>query len=447
MTEERGSADIMSGKENSPRFPIRFTPTRVFLAVLWLIGLELLTKEISPPLLYPLLPNRQHEGIGGESYRPVKDARAMTEAADVIEPRAVLIAAILLYFAAARRGKREERLRRRGKILTGIIIFHILLTAPALSLASAGWGDAKFLSVAIVVLAAILRTASWCLVAFHVCEGRLFIPLVGATFSVLPAVTIAEFVFAGDSSRYYADYYFTVHLVVQAAGFAWLFLTLRDYGGGFAALPKGIFPTLRRCGGVFLPISLFYWILFGGFASFFHFLLPHAKWCVYFILIGRDMSEVPLVEYLAAPAFLTLGGKEFNRRSRLLIVAACAAFFPYIFLRAGILEHHILGQSEWKLLRGAVGDLVHGYTITTIWMVFLPLCVLRWWVRGRYWTPVFVGLAGFGITLAAFRVGIGTPHDPGTITLQLIALIIVVAALFLRLPSATRPGLNSRAKS
>lgn len=435
------------GQNNGSRFPISLTPTRVLLVVLWLIGLELLAKEVSPPLLYPLFPNRRHEGIGRQEYLPVNDARDMTKAADVIEPRAVLIAAILLYFAAARRGKREERLRRRGETLTAMIIFHIVLTAPALLLASAAWGDAKFLSVAIVVLAAILRTASWCLVGFHVCEGRLFIPLVGATFSVLPADTIATFVFAGDSSQYYADYYFTVHLAVQAAGFAWQFLTLRDYGEGFAAFPTGMFSALRRCAGVFIPVSLFYWILLSRFGWFIHFLLPDAKWYVGFIAIGRDMSEVPLVEYLAAPMFLTWAGKEFNRRSRYLIVAACAAFCPYIFLRAGILEHHVLGQSEWQLIRVAAWHMVYGYTITTVWMAFMSLCVLRWWVRGHYWTPVFVGLAGFGVTLAAFPLGTGeTFLNPATITLQLIAVIIVVVALLLRSPSGSNPGLNSRAQ-
>jgi hypothetical protein len=283
-------------------------------------------------------------------------------------------------------------------------------------------------------------------VGFHVCEGRLFIPLVGATFSVLPAHTIAFFACSGASSEHYAASYFAVHLIIQAAGFSWQFMTLRDHGWGFTLSVREFFPSLRHCARVFLPVSLFYWVLFGGFGEFTGYFIPEEHiqredyWASLFLYLPIELSKTPLVEYLAVPAFLCWKGKNFSKRSRLLILGACAILAAFMLVSSGIgALDPVTGRIGWQRWLHIGKHRAEGIVLRTAWMAFMPLCVLRWWVWGRYWAPVIVGLCGYLLTLAAFPLG-GDPFAPVTMSLQLLAVIVVVVVLFIRSPKDCHPS-------
>jgi hypothetical protein len=157
----------------------------------------------------------------------------------LFDERAALITSVLLYFGVARRGRRRERWRRRGEIFTGMVNLHVFSLAFAMPFASVFWGEISEVYLGCILVTYVLSTAFWCVVGFHLCEGRYLVPLGGlflwhlfrtalpATWWLTPTPALGLSLLAGP-----------------VVGLGWQIGALIRAGSGFDLFPTGLWPAV-----------------------------------------------------------------------------------------------------------------------------------------------------------------------------------------------------------
>lgn len=432
LTETAPSENDSAGHGDAEvdfRSRIRLTPVRIVLVVgLWVA--TSLPAYILHSVFGPHPP-------AARSAVPISAASThqMTQALDVFVGQGTLIAAVLLYFGIARRGNAFERRLRRGEVFTGVINLHIWVIVGACLLIPYSGHDVEPFRLGTSLLKEVLYTGIWCAMAFHLCEGRLFIPIVG---------------FYLANSLYHASEYFvpseTEHLyglmcITTGVNLAWQLGTLFRYGGGFDLFPTGLFPAMKRCARVFLPVAFCVWIISGKVWHFFQPLMPEPEklpqgltllWWGDFLLIAY---LTPLALMLWEP------GQAFERRSRNLVVVLSVGYFVLAFGEALVDIPWVL-LSVSQVIRPGSMDILSGPSdtlrllILTFWHVFVPLCLLRWWVRNRFARPLLVAVLAYGIHALPYGpiVAFSDVHAMASVMTEAVAALIVLVALFRRLP-------------
>jgi hypothetical protein len=183
-------------------------------------------------------------------------------------------------------------------------------------------------------------------------------------------------------------------------GLWWQVAALRRKGGGFDFFPTGLWLAVRKAGRVLIPVAVTYWIFTPGFGKSAEYVLgrglfesgdaPAMLWRVLWT------PDVLWAVYLAPLVFLTVN-QEANRRTKYLALGWAGVSLVYgVFLRPlwewGYL--HVTRPAGFPIFY-ILRNLMLGGVFVTVWNVFVPLCLLRWWVRGRFLRPLLVLPAAF----------------------------------------------------
>jgi hypothetical protein len=325
----------------------------------------------------------------------------------------VFLASLFLYLPLARHADNAEKYVGRGEFFTGIVNTHILTVAALMVI---GWPFAGKVfegAVALSLLGDVASTGMWVLIGFHLCEGRFFSPLAGWFLShvllcaglfltpLLPSI----YFFGADKG------------VAYLVGFLWQLGILVRAGSQFRLFPTGLLPALRRCAPVLLPMAFCLWLLSGNWSGiFFHFqenagLIPYLSVRIVVVQVG--------VFLLVAPTFLRWKQTGLLHRDRILILVISIIYFAFNL----ILHWFRFHQVGSYLVRGI---------IDTFWQVFVPLCLLRIWVRGRFALhSLFLLLAYFAALLPSLflRGQYLEEYWAGLVT-QPVAILIIYFGLF-----------------
>jgi hypothetical protein len=419
------------------------TTKRVAFVILlfWVISVIPLYASHVGVLLRPLLPDPHT--VADRSGIDLTPSRHAVEALEIIAPSTVLISAVLLYLPVVLSGTPAERKTRRGEVLTGILNIHILMAACAcLLVVVPSRGELIPSYIAVGLFFDLLRTVSWCLIAFHVCEGRLLLPLVGIILSIACVYIFWPILF------------FVFHIVgIPLPGtevseilvFIWQAVFLLRAGSGFPMFPTGFLRAVSRCGRVFLPIWIAIWILWGNAWDIARDMNPYSFDHGLAYALGHGMvwgwAVHHAIAYLVSLFFLTWPGRTFVRRSKTLILILSGA--------VAVLNLGLYSVNSFYL--GLMAPLDYSWTpglpywvsyllqiiLGTMWQVFAFLSLLRWWTRNRMLRPVLVFVGAYLLGLAPLLVVRGGWYEiPLPILFSQVAGVSVVfAVLFRRAPS------------
>jgi len=343
-------------------------------------------------------------------------ARNVARMLEVFHHHAVLIAAMVMYFTVARREGAAERRRARGEIFTGIINIQILASAAAAAVVIPSARDANHLAVGFYLLAHVAGTAAWCMVAFHLCEGRIFIPLVGILLPPILSMagaSLYSFTGSGDYGRMTG-----LALIAGAAlNLGWQTATLMRFRSGFELYPTGLASAVRRTALVLLPAGACYWVLTPGFWQLTEsvvnsFSAPILSRRLPSFVAGTSRGiEVAAIGYLMPLVFLLWKGGAFGRRTRNWIVLLSVMCILYRIGADTVTGWRM--QRYFGMATSVMGvapqlpswldaeHIILAPLRLIVWRVFIPLCLLRWWVWRRFERPLVVTFGVVAVGLIA----------------------------------------------
>lgn len=344
-----------------------------------------------------------------------------------IDGRATLIASVLLYFGVARRGSRRERRLRRGEVITGLVNLHIFLLALVMPFASLFWGEISEVYLGGILVTYVVSTALWCAVGFHLCEGRYLLPLGGILLWHLSALVFSLTWGGWPLSLSALEY-----LVGPVLGLVWQVGTLIRAGSGFDLFPTGLWPAIKRCAPVLVPIAACFWLLseIPGFlaAGSESFLMTTGISSQ----LGRSI-DLPIA-YLVPIFFLGWEGTNFEHRSRKLTYVLVGVGILLVLLclpLAFVVPYTRLG---WYWFSGFTE--MAFVAILPLSSVFIPLSICRWWVRGGFIRPVGIAAVGpviFGLLILV----LGTENELAGFAFaagRIVTILLVAVFLFRRIP-------------
>jgi hypothetical protein len=429
--ESTNSGQVGQAEEGkTPNFPIRLTWKTVGLVVLLFWCAHSLL-----PYLFRFFITWWYGGtipFPNTSQPAVQvwaSSRNTAKTLEVFHRHAVLIASMVMYFTVARCRGSAERRRARGEVFTGILNLQILASALVAVAVIPATDDANALVIGLLVLAHVAGTASWCLVGFHLCEGRIILPLGGILLPWLFSWVGFLFSMGGNYLQ------ITVGTLVagQAFSLGWQVITLVRKGSGFELYATGLVPAVRRRALVLLSVGACFWVLTPGFWDLAQTAVNAASSPVVSRKIPRfaEISftqEGIVVAYIMPLIFFLWKGRAFNRRSRrwAVLVAVFCLFYRF-GTNAGMLLINSRSMSTSSLWSGYRWFLVDTPLRTGLWGVFVPLCFLRWWVYGRLLRPLVVTLAVIGVGLIAV---LSRPDLYGRTDIEFYLLQVAAALVF-----------------
>jgi len=416
-----------------PALPLR---RDVILIVLFFLFVTIGIRSVLIPMLLPII--RQY--LEPEKIRSFSSSSgAAAWFLNLVDSRAALLTSVFLYFPVVRRELPGVWREKRGEILTGLVNLHILVLAIALAVAAQFWREISPLYVGSVVLGYIVSTAFWCVIGFHLCEGRYLVPLGGilAWFLLLNCFQIAIYVLPVAA-------WGGIIVLAPLLGLTWEVWTLIRAGGGFDLFPTGLWPAMRRCARVFLLSAVTFWLL----GDVYWFLAGGPEHFYALSELGSRYGlalELPLA-YLVPLFLLGWPAGEMERRSRKLtlvllgvVVLATIVCVPISYLKTYGLRWYLI-----SLLGGPFG--LFSLLLFPFWTVFVPISIFRWWARGVFLRPVLVAASGI-----CFAGSLYLLFEPELRTLgiayilgRLFVIPLAVPLLFLRIPPQNL-GLQTRA--
>jgi len=320
----------------------------------------------------------------------------------------VVIAVVLLYHPVARKGSAAERQERRGEIFTGVLNLDILLLALTLPMLPLLTADYSPWGVAMVIFTRLMETATACLVGFHVCEGRWLTAIAGYWIASLAGGSVAGFAplpeLSGHPIHPFPFEFSPIAAGVAAsANFLWQFWALVSRGRGFELYPTGLLRAVRRTAGVLVPVGLALWVFTGR------------AWLGTEILVIGQVRYAGLFDFFGDGAllgilvpvvivFMDWPEEVFRSESRkLVLLASAGGYFLALVSRRTLLD---LGVGQCPVFLGLV------------WMVFVPLCLLRVWSQGRYAAGAIlaiIAVVAYGLQLIPFTF---PEHHGGMLSLD-----------------------------
>jgi hypothetical protein len=432
-----GNGGSQSSGEATRKLRAKLTERRIALLAAFLF---LLWEGVLPFLVYWF-------GTSGHGFPTVRldDTLKQTLATsnriaailDLFDPWAALVAGLLLYFPAVRNGSSQQQRAARGEIFTGVLNLHILVVGVAAALIPLPWRDAHGVYLVVKLTGHIFMTASWCLAAFHLAEGRLLVPIVGPFVGVVASLPM---LFLPKGSGIHGFILDEVPVFILA-NFAWQLGALLRYRSGFDLFPTGFLPALWRCARIFLPVSVCLWITNGNAHRL---VLTDWSSTVYSALSGVESQPftTAVIAYLVPLAFLVWKDDQLPRRSRRLTYLLFGGYlalnlvrnivFPYNpnLVGWGVFRHRVVVFYLARLL------------ISPAWQVFVPVVLFWWWVCGRFRRPLVLLVGGYGICLLSLlldEANFSALTVYPVILSQVVTVVFVFAFLF-RHPPLRRQG-------
>jgi len=355
----------------------------------------------------------------------------LSEAVNIFATRAALIASVLLYFPLVLSGDARRCRHGRGEIFTGMVNLHIAVTALATLLIPRYGGEVSPFFVGVGLLMGVLSTATWCLVGFHLCEGRLFLPIIGMLL-VRSIVTPLVYLSFQASAPLWAQFSYAGTLLLE---FGWQLGTLVRAGSGFELFPTGLWPALRRSGRVFLPVAVSFWLLDGRAWRALGLLSEMAQRVSRGLTVESEDFKFLVLAYLVPLAFLLWRQEEFDRRSRKLIKVVSAVYLGF-WIGGSFLGPFFFPRYPMLTLADVSGlpAVLVSAGILTVWQVYTPLCLFRWWVRDRFWRPLVVTSLAYGLGTVPIMFRWSDAFGSGSLTslLGLVSGFLVVTAVLFR---------------
>jgi len=424
-TERKGEGQ---GEGN---FPIRLT--------WWKVGLVFLCFwSILPwiPRLVQLFLGK-NAPVSTEELGRWRQALSTVDRLESIPAFAIYIASIVLYFRVAQTGGATERRRSRGEIFTGILNLQIISFAIASVLVVPSAENLEPGLVMVAIAGRLLVGVVWCLAAFHMCEGRVFRGLVGVCVPLLLSAALNSRTIVFDG---YLRTVIFAALAGPLLGFWWQVSTLQRSGSGFVLFPTGLWPAIRRTGRVLIPVAGALWFLTPGFREFALTIFgPHLFDSGRFHPALWRISWTPAVlwtVYLAPLVFLPMKQDVFTRRTRYLVpvwAVLCCLYGALITPLSEAAYYHVTGAGISDISYYLRYLALNGARVA-IWNVFVPLCLLRWWVRGHFLRPLLVVPAAFFVAFGRYVVVPQLTRTPGWIVVVLQAAAMAVVAGTLLIP-------------
>jgi hypothetical protein len=427
-----GAAEVGPG----PALPSR---RNVILIVLFFFlvtfGFRVFLTSIIYPMILPYFEPR-------EMSPPEIGSRMAAWVLDFIDSRAALLATVLLYFPVVRSNPPRERRERRGELFTGMVNLHIVVLAVVLTVATQIWSDFNSLYVGFTVLSYVVSTAFWCVVGFHLCEGRYLVPLGGIFILFFLQSSLAMGVYM-VGIRAWAG----IIVLAPLLGLIWELWALIRAGSGFELFPTGMLPAIRRCARVFLLSVVTLWLLGGlpwlfaaGVQSFHFFSWSGSQY-------GFAL-ELPIA-YLVPLFLLDWPAGVMEHRSRKLILLLVAAVVILGIFCVPFFHFFLMYNLSWEFRSMTSGAyMLNSFLVFPLWTVFVPLSIYRWWVRGRFLRPLIV--VGSGICVAGILAAL-FPWEPGMVafaynTGRVLVILLAVPLLFLRIPPPVDQELQTRGR-
>jgi len=418
------------------RLSLQLAPGRMALAAAALWAVQVLPDLIIRPLFGALFPERSASAFDQASWERWAEALRAMRRLYWFNPNGALVAAVLLYFPVALKVDSVGRRIQRGEIFTGILNLQILMSAILLWFVPLSGDPMKAMVAGTYVLSSLVLNAAFCLIGFHLCEGRLFTPLVGfllfyAVNEALPRIL----------SGWSAGATILVSLCVPGiADFAWQLGTLIRRGSGFVPFPTGFLPALKRCAPVVLPVWVCLWL-----AGPMAFLLMDSdvpvplSYPLNMVAIESLGAWSTMTAYFGPLLFLLWRERGFHERSRRLIAFASAGYLGW-----NAANGLISLVAPWRLFvylfwpsidPNDLGGFAFAYLASAHWNIFMPLCLFRWWVYGRFARPLLITVPLAALALPALAGG--SPDDKSIGFGQVLSLVLALAVAVLTLYRAS----------
>jgi hypothetical protein len=437
--EDVPSGEQVPRKESTSSRQLRWKNVALAAVAFW--ALEAFPTLQSFGRLFPWQAPSALPMIDEETAKALTAVQIFERRSSFLDDRVVFVSCVLLCFAIVRGHSWAEKRRRRGEVFTGVFNLYILLLAAACTLTYLPLPQLSANGVAVFMGVRILSAASWCLIGFHVSQGRILLPLVGIFLADVVHVLRAPFVAQYDSLWVF---YALRWLLPGALNFFWQLGSLVHLGEGFVPFPTAFTAGLRRCATVFFPVAVCMFILhelpwvltdhsiLGGADS--PLLMITDMWG------GNRRFDADVAVYLGPFIFLSLPSGDYDRRSRriifllfvggmLLTVHAVFPFFGFIPDIPGFIWTHL----PWDPLTTlGVPFFLLECLILTSWFHFIPMSIFRWWACGRFLRPLAVTTIAALSTLPAFltQPSVEPGHRAGVFLSQLFVLVIVYFFLF-----------------
>jgi hypothetical protein len=387
--------------------------------------------------------------VEGSLITQAWDAAYIAEGLNVVDVRAVLISVLLICIVVDLQASPRDRRKQDSALFTVIVNCHILLIAMRLPFSS--HKDTVLLNLVLGagLVGHILRTASWCLIAFFLLEGRLWLPFVGM-FSGKAMSVVFSVAFTGPFWPY-------LHNVSEPVGALAEFccLVVLFYQTGHRL---DLFPGLSRR-------RFWYYLKCLAAISTFHMIWDNVTWLmlsadsafeIWFFsrvldIRGGNLIGMAIV-YLLPVAFFMARFVDFGRwstRVTLCLWLVVTLFDLGAYVAVQVLPHALfhwpLGDDgEFGYLRFPLFILAAG------WNVLLPVPAVRWWSSGRLIRPVLIAGVAWMVALigVVIEAGLWFPSEPDDIFLPsgarelvaayLVATILTSAFLLRPLPPVKR---------